>query len=498
MDEPESWLKVGGRYQIVSPLGGGGFGQTYLAIDTHLPGRPQCVVKHLKPRLTDTLSLETAQRLFETEAQVLYRLNGYSQVPRLLAHFEEDREFYLVQEFIPGANLSQEVVLGRQVSQEAVIALLQDILEILVHVHQHNIIHRDIKPSNLIRRAVDGRVVLIDFGAVKQISNQVIQVHSHTTRTIAIGSPGYMPSEQMAGKPRFCSDLYAVGMLGIQALTSLHPKDCPEDPRTGEVMWRDRVPEVTPALADVLDKMVRYDFRQRYPTALEALTDLNALTPDRPLFPPVITSESSVFPQLETSIQPFTGGGSPGLVLRSERGIDYSELESLLKAECWQEADALTHQLLLQCCSVGRGSSEVARSTNCLLLDDLRQFPCRDLYTLDYLWLDHSDGLFGLSVQQEIWRSVGGHQSPISEDWDRLLKRNQGRWRVNSPWVRFGIRVGWHHRNDWLAYSDLDFSLDAPKGHLPYWRSGSHIGAFFARMEVCKPYLPAIEITQEP
>lgn len=219
MDHPDQRVLLGGRYQIISYLGGGGFGQTYLAQDTHLPSHPTCVVKHLKPKLLDPLSLETAKRLFETEAQVLYRLSDYSQIPRLLAHFEEGQEFYLVQEYVDGNNLSMELIPGLRLPEQQVIPLLQDILELLVFIHQQNVIHRDLKPSNLIRRRRDQRIVLIDFGAVKQLSSQIIQVQGHTTRTIAIGSPGYMPSEQMAGRPKFCSDLYAVGMIGIQALT---------------------------------------------------------------------------------------------------------------------------------------------------------------------------------------------------------------------------------------------------------------------------------------
>ncbi|HEY9665141.1 MAG TPA: serine/threonine-protein kinase, partial [Allocoleopsis sp.] len=256
---PDEAAKLGGRYRIIGYLGGGGFGQTYLAQDDHLPGQPHCVVKHLKPSLTDAVSLETAERLFETEAQVLYRLSDYSRIPRLLAHFEENQQFYLVQEFIEGENLSYELEAGKRLSEGQTIALLQDILEVLVYIHHHNVIHRDLKPSNLIRRHRDQKIVLIDFGAVKQLTTQVIHTNSHTTRTIAIGSPGYMPSEQMAGRPRFCSDLYAVGMIGIQALTGLHPKSLPEDGRTGEIVWRDRT-EVSPALGDMLDKMVRYDF----------------------------------------------------------------------------------------------------------------------------------------------------------------------------------------------------------------------------------------------
>lgn len=268
---------LGGRYQIISHLGGGGFGTTFVAEDRHLPNKPLCVVKHLKLKISAApIVLQTVRRLFNTEAEVLYQLGNYDQIPRLYAHFEEDEEFYLVQELIEGRELRQELLLGQQLSETEVIRLLQEIIEILAFVHQQNVIHRDIKPANLIRRKQDGKLVMIDFGAVKQISSKVINSQGQTSLTVAIGSPGYMPAEQQAGKPRFCSDIYAVGMIGIQALTGVYPTQLPEDSATSEIIWGDRV-RVSPDLADILDKMVRYDFRQRYQSAAEVLKSLNSV-----------------------------------------------------------------------------------------------------------------------------------------------------------------------------------------------------------------------------
>jgi len=269
---------LGGRYKIISKLGAGGFGQTFLAEDLHLPGYPICVVKQLKAQTKDDDSLAMARRLFDTEATVLYQLGDHDQIPRLLAHFESDGEFYLAQEFIEGDALAQELVAEQPWSEGKVIALLQDILQVLAFVHQQQVIHRDIKPANLIRRQCDGKIVLIDFGAVKQVTTQSVDPETgETNLTISIGTQGYMPNEQLAGTPRFSSDVYAIGKLGIQALTGIHPKRLKEDLRTGEIMWREHAPRVSPELADILDKMVCYDFRDRYPTALEALSTLQSL-----------------------------------------------------------------------------------------------------------------------------------------------------------------------------------------------------------------------------
>ncbi|MFN6570765.1 tetratricopeptide repeat protein [Dendronalium sp. ChiSLP03b] len=266
-----------GRYQIISHLGGGGFGETFVASDTHLPGVPQCVVKKLKPQASDPVTLETARRLFDTEAQVLYKLGTHDRIPQLLAYFEENAEFYLVQEFIEGYDLSKELVPGKTFSQIQVILLLQEILEILEFVHQQKVIHRDINPRNLLRRQEDGKLFLIDFGAVKQITTQVITPEGQTKSTVAIGTPGYIPGEQAQGTPKYSSDIYALGIIAIQALTGLSPEQLEKDAETNEIIWQKHT-TVSPEFAQLLDKMVCYDFRERYLSATAALQALKELT----------------------------------------------------------------------------------------------------------------------------------------------------------------------------------------------------------------------------
>jgi tetratricopeptide (TPR) repeat protein len=268
--------KLVGRYEIISLLGGGGFGETYVACDTHLPGSPQCVVKKLQPQATNAANLAIARRLFDTEAQVLHKLGTHDRIPQLLAYFEENAEFYLVQEFIAGHDLSQELAPGKILHQEQVIVILQEILEILDFVHQQKVIHRDVNPHNLIRREQDGKLILIDFGAVKQIATQVFTPTGKTKSTVAIGTPGYIPGEQAQGNPKLSSDIYAVGIIAIQALTGLSPDELEIDAETNEIIWHNHA-QVSPDFAQFLDKMVCYDFRQRYASAIVALQALQAL-----------------------------------------------------------------------------------------------------------------------------------------------------------------------------------------------------------------------------
>jgi tetratricopeptide (TPR) repeat protein len=265
------------RYEIISHLGGGGFGETFVARDSQLPGSPLCVVKQLKPLASDPMTLETARRLFDTEAQVLYTLGSHEQIPQLLAYFEEKQEFYLVQELIRGRDLSHELTPGKTLSQDQVVSLLQEILGILDFVHQQKVIHRDLNPGNILRREDDNKLVLIDFGAVKQITTQAITPQGTTRMTVAIGTPGYIPSEQAQGNPKFSSDIYALGIIGIQGLTGIPPEELEKDVDTDEIIWQHRC-QVDPSFAAILDKMVRYDYRQRYPSVLAVKEAIASLT----------------------------------------------------------------------------------------------------------------------------------------------------------------------------------------------------------------------------
>lgn len=266
------------RYHIIQNLGEGGFGTTFLAKDTKRPGNPLCVVKQFTPASTDPATLTILKRLFDQEAAMLETLGKHDQIPQLLAHIEEYQEFYIVQEYIKGNDLSDELTSGQKMSEADVIQLLIEILEVLEFVHKYKVIHRDIKPDNIRRRHLDNKIFLIDFGAVKEVRTQLVNKQGQITSTVIIGTDGYMPLEQQRGKPQLSSDIYAVGIIAIQAITGLLPDKLEEDVKTGEIIWR-KYANVSPKLATVLDKMVSYDFRNRYPTAKEALQAVKKLLP---------------------------------------------------------------------------------------------------------------------------------------------------------------------------------------------------------------------------
>jgi CHASE2 domain-containing sensor protein/tRNA A-37 threonylcarbamoyl transferase component Bud32 len=270
------------RYQITEKLAMGGFSNTYLAQDIQRPGNPVCVIKQMRPARQDTEYINILRRLFNTEADIIETLGKHPQIPYLLAFFEENQQFYLVLEFIDGHPLSQELIPGVPRSRAEVINILKEVLQVLVFVHSYGVIHRDIKPNNLIRRKTDTQIVLIDFGAVKQVKPQLQP--EEQDQTIAIGTLSYAPGEQMNGMPKLNSDIYALGIIAIQALTGVYPKVFRRDVNTGTVIiltasstgeeiWRYwwQLADTTEELTKIIDKMVHLDFTQRYQSAMEVL-----------------------------------------------------------------------------------------------------------------------------------------------------------------------------------------------------------------------------------
>ena len=282
-------MLIGGRYDIIRALGRGGFGKTFLAADTYRRGTPKCVVKKFQAQSTVPSLLEKVRGVFEQEAQALYNLNDCDQVPRLLDHLSQNGEFYVVQELIDGNDLRQSFALGSRWEEKKLVEFLHEVLDILDVVHQQDIIHQDITPQNLIRRWSDKRLVLLGFGGIKSIRNLMLSPDGELYLTRAIGTAGYMPKEQAEGAPMFASDLYALGMLGIQAMTGYLPNQLPRHSSTLEVDWYDQAPSASTELRQILDKMVRYDINQRYQTVAELRADLPEPPPrPEPTIPPTM------------------------------------------------------------------------------------------------------------------------------------------------------------------------------------------------------------------
>lgn len=264
------------RYRVRRALGKGGFGATFLARDFSLPGHPHCVIKQLQPAANSPHVMQMARDLFKREAKTLGKIGNHPQLPRLLDYFESNQEFYLVQEYVCGITLQQEVKRGGPFTEAGVKQFLSEILPVLSYIHQQQVIHRDIKPGNIIRREQDKKLVLIDFGAVKdKVNPERANASEQTALTAyAIGTPGYAPPEQMAMRPVYASDVYALGVTCLYLLTGQSPKDLDYDPVTGEIMWRKQV-HVSGHFAEVLQKMLEVSVKHRYQSAEDVLRALD-------------------------------------------------------------------------------------------------------------------------------------------------------------------------------------------------------------------------------
>ncbi|NET55512.1 MAG: protein kinase [Symploca sp. SIO2E6] len=263
------------KYSVLKKLGQGGFGATFLAQDERLPGKPKCVIKQLQPAATEPNMLQMAKELFKREAQTLGKIGNHPQVPTLLNYFDEDKHFYLVQEYISGLTLQQEIKQSGPLPEVGVKQFLSEILPLVQYLHGQKVIHRDIKPANIIRRDQDRKLVLIDFGAVKDRVDPNAAATDQTALTnFAIGTPGFAPPEQMALRPVYASDLYALGITCIYLLTGKSPKDLDYNPSTGEMLWRKYV-DISNHFAEVLKKMLESAVRHRYQSSEEILRALD-------------------------------------------------------------------------------------------------------------------------------------------------------------------------------------------------------------------------------
>jgi serine/threonine protein kinase len=275
------------QYVVLHRLGGGGFGDTYLTEDTHKPSRPYCVVKELRPITHNPQMYHLVQNMFQREAVILENLgNSNNRIPKLYAYFFDQGKFYLVQEYIQGKTLTQ-MVDKATVSETIVKEILKNLLYVLNFVHSQGIIHRDIKPDNIILRESDNVPVLIDFGAVRESVGTEFNSMGQPITSKVIGTPGFMPVEQAAGRPVYSSDLYSLGLTMIYLLTGKTPLQLETDSRTGNFIWHQYAMHVSPTLKKVLDKATAYHLNERYTSAKEMIDALQVTPLPDTVVPPV-------------------------------------------------------------------------------------------------------------------------------------------------------------------------------------------------------------------
>jgi serine/threonine protein kinase len=260
----------GTQYRALKLIGQGGFGRTFLAVDQSQPLQPRCVIKQFLPQSSNA---QTTVARFRHEAQQLQHLGQHRQIPAGISDFESQGYSYLVQEFIAGKNLAQELLEKGTFDEYKIRQLLKDLLPVLGFIHRHHIIHRDIKPENIIRRRASridqaGGLVLVDFGAAKQVTERLPQ-----TATV-IGSAAFTAPEQLMGKAVFASDIYSLGVTCIYLLTGISPFDL-FDGQEGTWVWQDYLKTpISIELGQILDKMLQGATNRRYHSAKAVLRQL--------------------------------------------------------------------------------------------------------------------------------------------------------------------------------------------------------------------------------
>lgn len=272
---------LGGRYQFIQILGSGERRQTLLVADVHYPGHPKCVIKQLKLPTRNPTTLKFILSLLKKKLEVLEMVGRHNHIPNTLASFQDRQHFYLVQEFIPGRSLAEDLVVGQPWSQQQVLRLLRDVLRVLMFVQEHGVIHSNLKPSNILRHQADNRILVSDFGLLKDIHWDVSTKESTPDSELGGAQLAYVPLEQRQGSTRFCTDHYALGMMAVQALTGLPPSDLPDatqpDLQDTVIRLLQQIEGVGISVASLIARMVHPEPDRRYQKALAILSDLNRL-----------------------------------------------------------------------------------------------------------------------------------------------------------------------------------------------------------------------------
>jgi serine/threonine protein kinase len=270
-----------GRYKKLETLKEGTLLQVHHVVDQF--DAANCLIKQLRPVSNDNNTFRESRILITNWLRELGKTSS-QQIPKLIAFLEDEQTFYLVQDYVDGHNLDEEIKTGQPWSEMAVIDLLIDMLKIVEKIHQQELAHLNLKPANLRRRQQDGKIVLIDFGFLKEITLMTNSEQSVSPQSY--GTPGYLPLEASGDWAESDYDLYAIGMIGIQALTGIEPQHLPtfslNEQQSQEIIWRfvtshKSGPQVSEEFARILTKMVCHQQSDRYHRASDILQDLHRL-----------------------------------------------------------------------------------------------------------------------------------------------------------------------------------------------------------------------------
>jgi len=416
----------GGKYTIQKKLGSGGFGVTYLATDRK---GNKAVIKTLKePEDIDSDEFDKYQQDFVNEALKLAKCS-HPHIVQVYECLKESDLWGIVMEYVEGEDLS---CLSLPLPESEALLYIQQIGEALTVVHNNGMLHRDVKPQNIMLRAGKSEAVLIDFGIAREFTPDVTLTHT------AFLTPFYASPEQYnpRAKRGAYMDVYSLAATLYKLLTGQEPEasvsrvmGCPLKPPQ----------DINKNISDRVNQAILKGLELNPENRPQSMQEwLNLLLPQTA---PETTPDNDD--------------------LSSSKGVDYTNLRNLLKAGKWGEADKETLAVMLKVAGRER--------QGWLDIESIDNFPCTDLRTIDQLWVKYSNGRFGFSVQKRIWKSVGGKPNADYETW-----------------CKFGDRVGWRVKQNWIRYNDLTFSTQSEVGHLPGVVMGGGVGGVFSDVRVAR------------
>lgn len=409
-----------GRFIIQNLLGGGGFGVTYSAIE-YRTGK-LFVIKTLNQQQQSQADFQQRQVKFVNEALRLARCS-HPHIVQVYEVIEEDGLWGMVMEYIDGRDLEVYIHERGQLPEDEALRYIDQVGKALEYVHQQGFLHRDVKPNNILLRRSTQEAVLIDFGLAREFT--IGRTGSMTNAK----TEGYAPIEQYESRGNFApyTDVYALAATLYTLLTAQVPVPAQFRQYAQLPQPLQHNSQISDRVNDAIVKGMALSPQERSQTVREFRELLGIAT---------IESSNSI---------PQTPVYTPSL---PHPEVDYSKLEDLLKAHHWKEADRETYLVMLQ--TVGRQKEGWIRG------QELSNFPCTVLCQIDQLWVAYSEGKFGLSVQQQIWRSISGQSDKFEL----------------TTFCKFGDYVGWRRNKEWLSYDNFTFSLEAQEGHLPSFGYG--------------------------
>jgi serine/threonine-protein kinase len=283
------------RYEVLRLLEDGPWSMAWLAEDTRLPSRRQCIIRQVKPLITDPQMQQQLCDRIQVEVRTWQKLGGiHNQIPWLSSFADAKGQIYLLEEWIPGVTLTQKLQANGSLDEATVQDILIQLLSLVDYLHQNQVVHCVLEPNHILLRAEDNKPVLQYGGIFNQVIAQIFL--ENDIRPIPwITTSGYLPHEQVIlNRHYYSSNLYSLGLIGIYLLTGKPPHRL-FNLTTGQCDWYPQIPMPDSAFAAILNKAIARFPGERFVTARQMLI---ALATPRRFVQPSLTAHANFIQQM--------------------------------------------------------------------------------------------------------------------------------------------------------------------------------------------------------